>query len=161
MKDRLMQFLVAHAIGIWLPMILIAIVYTLLFCKLKDQAEIRERTSSQDAEAQLNCISRRFKKVLIAFYVCYLPFTIQYTIMHCFYYLGININSYASNIALTITNNLWVINCCVNPIIYSKIHTRIYERIRSLLITVRPSRVIHKVHKRPNQQQQHQAGTGL
>ena len=160
-------------------MVFIAIVYALLYFKLKEQAEIRQKTSSHDAHAQLNKISRTFKRVLMAFYVCYLPFTLQYLVHASFQYFGIKVNAYASNIALTITSNLWVINCCINPLIYSKIHTRIYEHIRPLMITIRdscfcsndlcrstskvlqrnstsePSRIIHKAN-RPNQQQQHQ-----
>ena len=98
-------------------------------------------------------------------------------------YFGININFDAYSTSYIITSNLWVFNCCLNPIIYSKIHVRIYDVIRRIMLTVRekwscmsnlncrknpstsqtndspaPTR-LHQVDE--NQQQQHGANTGL
>ena len=134
-KETLIDILVVFAVGIWLPMILIPIVYILMFLKLKRQAKLRQHDSTYDSHAQLSRISRTFAVVLIAFYVCYLPGTIFETADAYYRYFG-KTNLIEENLpSYTATSFLFFTNSSLNPIIYSNIHVKICNSFRTLIMS--------------------------
>ena len=136
-KDNLIITIATNALGVWSPMVLIAIVHILMYIKLKKQANIRQQTSTHSSNAQICSITKRFILILIVFYICYLPLTIQFTIIAYFASIKKNIISYgnAHNTALPFTNLLMFTSSCLNPIIYSKIHEKIYTSIKNFIAT--------------------------
>ena len=115
-------------------MLLIATVYILIYLQLKKQTHLTQQHSTQDSHAQMCCISRTFKIVLCVFYISYLPFTIQYTIYIYLRNSMKTIDRYVYNgIALPITQFLLFSNCSMNPVIYSKIHMKIFNCFKSLI----------------------------
>ena len=141
-KEAFINIVLVFTLGIWLPMLLIAIVNILMYLKLSKQAEIRKASSSYNSKAQLKNISKTFTIVVVSFYICYLPATIIKTLMH---YILITYWStytywkyeYALGKAWDITNILWFSNSTINPIIYGKVHEKIYHSIKRLLKTCR------------------------
>ena len=71
--------------------------------------------------------------MLVVFYVCYLPDTIRYTIYVYYQYAGKNINFGAYQISYTATTFLFVSNSSLNPVIYSKVHVKIYNIFKLLI----------------------------
>ena len=72
--------------------------------------------------------------ILVVFYICYLPFTIRDTVQAYFLYVNSNYDIEAFNTALTVANFLIHTNSCMNPIIYSKIHERIFKLVKQFII---------------------------
>ena len=140
-KDNLVITIISNTLGIWLPMFMIAAVYILIYIRLKKQAKLRRNNSSQNSYRQMRGISKTFTIILITYYVCYLPFTIQYTITT--YFLAskreIDLKAYSMihNFALPFTNFLMFSNNCLNPLIYGRIHLKIYSGIKISIITFR------------------------
>ena len=126
-KEYLIETLVTFSIGIWFPMLLILIVYILMYIKLKKQAVIRRNSSSQNSNAQMTQISRTFSIVLIVFYICYLPSTMLFP------YLIQSINTEDYDTVRAVFSVLLFTNSCLNPIIYSKIHEKIYKNMKQLI----------------------------
>ena len=182
-KELLIANFVTFSIGVWVPMILIALVYTLTFLKLKELAEITRNSSSQPSSAQLKKISRTFTTVILVFYICYLPATIVSTISSWkLYYFELNPKNDISrndieviSTAFTISHLLMYTNCSLNPVIYSKVHIRIYNRVKQIIIffkhrctlkaesnncsrhldTFVVSSTMHELKDRENQQRDH------
>ena len=78
MKNTFVDIAVTYTIGIWLPMILVVILYVIMYFKLRDEAKLRsENSCSYDSNLQMIKISRRFVVVVSVFHICYLPYTIQ------------------------------------------------------------------------------------
>ena len=132
-KEHLVYRFVSYTLGIWLPMLLIVIVYIFMYLKLKKQAEIRKRHSTQDSQRQLTQISKTFTTVLAVFYICYLPITLQEAISIYLEYFERAINTDVFNTANTINNFLLFSHSCMNPIIYSRIHRRIFDNMRQFI----------------------------
>ena len=105
-----------------------------MYLKLKKLAEDRQQNSTHDSGAQLLRISRTFAIVLVVFYVCYLPATILYTIHVYYLYARKNINFGAYQISSTVTTFLFVSNSSLNPVIYSKVHVKIYNIFKLLKV---------------------------
>ena len=85
-------------------------------------------------------ILKTFTIVVVAFYICYLPYTISYTVFFYFAYTKKKVptgNVVASNYIVTISQFLWFSNSCFNPVIYSKIHVKMYARFQRFLIVCR------------------------
>ena len=53
-KDRLIYTSIIYTLGIWVPMVLLAIIHVMMHFKLKQQAELRRHKSSIDPTLQLN-----------------------------------------------------------------------------------------------------------
>ena len=132
-EDQLISICVTIALGIWLPMILITVVYILMYIKLKRQAKIRRHTTSHDSQAQMNSISRTFTMVVVVFYICYLPPSILLLIYLESIHRQMSIDDDAYTVTVSVTDFLWYSNSCLNPIIYSRIHEKIYECIKKSL----------------------------
>ena len=131
-KDYVINTSIMYTLGIWLPMLLIAAVYIVMYLKLKKQAQLTQNHSTQDSHAQLNRISRTFTIVLLVFYICYLPFTLQSAI---YYYLDNfkKVKYYnAHHIVFSINQVLLFSNSSMNPVIYSKIHVKIFNCFKRL-----------------------------
>ena len=132
------DYLIFTLLGIWLPMLLMAISHISMFSKLKKEAAIRQQYSTHDSQAQLAQISRTFTVVLLTFYICYLPYTIQNAV-YALFAKGVikNIDFSTFNIAAIMSNFLLFTNSAMNPIIYSKLHLRIFDSIRNLTCSCR------------------------
>ena len=136
-REKIINTFTTFTLGIWIPMLLIDIVYVLVYLKLKREARLREQSSTLDSQAQLTRISHTFTLVLAVFYICYLPWTIQYTVYKCLQYFKIPISWDALFTADIFTQSLLISNNCLNPIIYSKLHRRVFKFIQKLIITLR------------------------
>ena len=123
-KSFMIDAFLTSSLGILLPMVIIAIVYIIIYLRLKKQAQIRRTHSSHDSNNQMVKFSRTFTTLVIVFYICYLPATIL-SLHHFKNY--VSYNNHHFNTALSISNFLMNINCCINPLIYSKIHVKIYK----------------------------------
>ena len=97
------------------------------------QTAIIQQSSSRNSRLQLTQISRTFSTVLAVFYICYLPFTVQFTFYIYSTYFNHKIDSDAYKTVQTFTLFLFFNNCCLNPIIYSRIHVKIFNCIRGLV----------------------------
>ena len=139
-KENLVITIISLALGIWLPMLLIAVVYTLIYSRLKKQDKLRRQNSSQISNTQMRSISKTFTVILVTYYVCYLPFTIQYTILS---YLAskeeTNLRAYSKvhNLVLPFTNFLMFSSSSLNPLIYGRIHSKIYSGVKISIIAFR------------------------
>ena len=125
-KEALNTIIIISVIGIFLPMLLIAIVYVLMYVKLRKQAQIRMQHSSHNSSAQMVKVLRTFAIVVVVFYICYLPATIND--IGLFFYTDYN----TYNTVVIYSNPLFFINSCLNPVIYSKIHGKIYRKMKEL-----------------------------
>ena len=128
--DTLTNTIITILFGVWLPMILIALVYILMYLRIKQQATQRELNSSHDSRAQMVQILRTFTIVVLVYYVCYLPSYILDVIYTYSLHVTEVISGDTYNRVLPITNFLLFCNSCLNPIIYSKIHMKIYNGIK-------------------------------
>ena len=136
-EEHFTDALVTYSIGIWSPMLLIAVIYILMYLKLKKQAEIRQHCSSQDSNNQMTQISQTFTIVLVVFYICYLPSTIIYTYLTYLDSINQDHDSVTTNTVLGIANILMYTNSSMNPVIYSKIHVRIYKVVKQFMVAFR------------------------
>ena len=138
-ENRFANTTVTFVIGVWLPMSMIATIYGLFYMKLKQQAQIRRQNSSQDSRSQMMKISRTFTVVVLVYFICYLPHTIL-NIMHYYsQYANELISVDTFNRAIPFTNFLIFSNSCLNPLIYSKIHVKIHNRIKHYITRWRSS----------------------
>ena len=135
--ELIINTFVTCSLGIWLPMILIGITYIAMYLKLKKEAQITQSNSTLDSQAQLNRISRTFTTVLFVFYICYLPLSVQHAIYYYFKYTNRTINESVYNNCWAISQFLLYTNSCLNPIIYSKVHLKIYNCVRKLVTKCR------------------------
>ena len=72
--------------------------------------------------------------VLIVFYICYLPFSTQDPIAsNVFYNSEKTFNRKAYDIATTVSRFLLFSNSCLNPVIYSRIHLKIFNFFKILI----------------------------
>ena len=140
-RDTLINTIITFSIGIWLPMIMIVVVNILMYIKIRKQATKRKLSSSHNSSAQMVQISRTFMIVVVVYFVCYLPHTILHTMYDSFHNATEFISNTAFNKAnrvfnraLPFTNFLLFSNSCLNPIIYSKIHKKIYDWIKVAMI---------------------------
>ena len=139
-KEAIIDFSISKSLGIWFPMLIIFLVHIMMYVRLKNRALTRQGTSSHDYQGQLSRISRTFTTILVTFYICYLPTSIQHMILLCDKYFKKEIvDPDIYNHALTITNLLLFCNSSMNPIIYSKIHLKIYSSIRKIIATCKAS----------------------
>ena len=129
-KEKFVEATITITLGIWLPMLLIAIVYILMYLGLKKQATIRRQNSSLDSQAQMNRISRTFTVILLVFYICYLPNTIQFVVN---LYTIYNKKPIYLDAVADVSTFLQFSNSCLNPIIYSNIHQKIFICIRQFI----------------------------
>ena len=132
-EDFFVDALIMYSLGIWLPMILIPIVYILTFLRLKKQAKVRQQNSTHDSNGQLSRISHTFTIVLVVFYVCYIPGSITYSILRYDLYVRKTISNDVYLTCHIISNFLTFSSSCLNPIIYSKIHVKIYKAFRRFI----------------------------
>ena len=135
--DPLIEFFIAYTIGLWIPMLVIPIVYIQIYLELKKQTQLRKYSSTHEPSAQLTRISRTFISVLVVFYVCYLPTTIIDAIYVYSVNAEMNVNTDLLDTSYVVTQSLLFSNSCLNPVIYSKIHLKIYHYIKQLIRTCR------------------------
>ena len=119
---------IKNTVGVWIPMLIIVTVYVLMFLKLKQHARVRSAYSSQDPTFQIRRISRTFITVVCVFFICLLPRSIWETYVK---YLKITTHNLSHNYrslnsVTDVTTLLSNINCCLNPVIYTKLHTRLF-----------------------------------
>ena len=128
-KDWLVYNVVASCIGIWAPMLLLIASHIAMFLKLRKEADTRARCTTTDTTQHLKNISKTFLVIVCAFYISVLPNTVlQILIAHYGTRQQVVGEVYInfSNYSILLMNS----NSCLNPIIYSKIHVRIIEKIQ-------------------------------
>ena len=103
-----------------------------MYLKIKEQAVQRELNSSHNSSAQMIRISRTFTVVITVYYVCYLPHTIMDVVNDYTFYTTESSHP-AFNSTIPFTNFLIFSNSCLNPLIYSKIHLKIYIGIKHVI----------------------------
>ena len=111
-------------------MILIALVYLLMYLRIKQEANQRRFNSSHDSSAQMSQVSRTFTIVVVVYFVCYIPTSILVVIQDYSLFVTEVISVHSYNNALPFTNLLLFSNSCLNPLTYSKIHMKIYNVIK-------------------------------
>ena len=94
-----------------------------MYPKLQREARIRKESKSLQADTQMIRILRTFLVVVAVFFVCCLPSTILYV----FTYVNKVPDTRPVYNFQVVANFLINFNSCLNPIIYSKIHVRIYK----------------------------------
>ena len=129
-KDNMIYTFITFSVSIWLPMILIGVVSCCTYMKMKKRAQISKHISSKDYDAQLVQLSRLFTIVTLVFYVCYLPSTIHYTIYVYYRNSQDAFNWDSFNRATFFTELLLFSNSSLNPLIYSKIHLKIFKLLK-------------------------------
>ena len=105
----------------------------MMYFKIKQQAELRRHNSSIDPISQLNQSLCIFTTVVAVFYICYLPNAIQYQVEVYVIYFKIPINWDLFMTVYAFTNFLFFSNSCLNPIIYSRVHLKIYSCIKQVI----------------------------
>ena len=128
---------VVHFLGYWLPMFLILMVYILMYLKLKKHAELTRQNSTFDFDSQMQNVSHTFTIVVVVYYICYLPHTILRivtTYNHTYNRVARKEADTETISSFTITSFLILSNSSMNPIIYSRIHDKIYKRLRNFIV---------------------------
>ena len=121
--------------GIYLPMFLTFLVHVVMFYKIRARARKMSSSSTQNADHTIHKVSRNFLAIICAFYLCILPNTIYF---HNLWYL-INKEQWETLSAELFgpvphaTTVLMGVNSCVNPIIYSGVHHKIYAAIEQFV----------------------------
>ena len=118
-------------------MLLIVVVYILIYLKMKKQAQFRQRTASINSDTQMVQLSKTFTIVVLVYFICYLPSTISTVIIKYHLYSHMRIENSIGYSARTIFVCLLFSNSCMNPIIYSKVHIKIYNLVRQLILACR------------------------
>ena len=122
------------SLGLWIPMVLITIVYIFMYRKLKEQANVRQEITLHNSQSQMEMIWRTFTIVLLAFYICFLPISIcRAFAVYCSYFKK-DFDKEAFMTALTFAIFLSNTNSSLNPIIYSKLHQKIYKYIKQMIV---------------------------
>ena len=138
-KEWYLESLIKTAVGIWLPMLIVALCYAALFIRLRQQALFRSRSSSSTSSGtQTQMISRTFSVIVCAFFICMLPGTtiwihytyLKYTGSVSYLIKNWSIYNAAIDISWAVTN----LNCCLNPFIYGKLHRKLWSFIEKRII---------------------------
>ena len=128
-KEKILFYnvILTYTLGIWIPALILLILHIVMFRKLNEEAKIRTQTSTMDSKQQMKRIMKTFSLIIIAFYVCILPnlFFLTYKIYYTIHRnKRMDLKLY-DNMKLTFLC-LQNINSCLNPLIYAKIHHKIY-----------------------------------
>ena len=130
--STLTDTIIAFTIGMWLPMLMILVVYISMYMMIRKQAFQRRLNSSYDSRVQMMQISCTFPFVIAVYYICYLPHTII-KILNDHSISSRSVDHNADETTRPFTNYLIFSNSCLNPLIYSKIHLKVYKIIRNTL----------------------------
>ena len=74
------NLLLTYTFGIWLPSLLIAVTYILMYLKLKKQGSQRQQSSTYDSNSEMLQISLTSSIVVLTFYICHLLSPINHAI---------------------------------------------------------------------------------
>ena len=121
-----------YSIGLWIPALILLTLHIAMYRKLQRQAQIRTQTSTMDSTQQMKQIMQTFSMIVIAFYICMLPHTFlsSYYAYTMTFHKSINIKLFIiMNVMFTCLRN---VNSCINPLIYAKIHRKIYVALKRL-----------------------------
>ena len=120
-----------YVIGIWTPMLIITVSYIAMFLKLRMQARIRAQSTGTDTSRHIQGISRTFLLTVCVFFICLLPFSVMVSMAAKLERL----------ISIVIVWDLSIplanLNSCLNPLIYAKVHRKIYLQITNMIRGVR------------------------
>ena len=103
-----------------------------MFFKLRKQARIRAQSTGTDTRRHIQGISKTFLLIVFAFFTLLLPFSITRTIAGKFKDFGNIILVQAWDFSIVLAN----FNSCINPVIYAKIHRKIYLQTKNLIARV-------------------------
>ena len=126
---------IVWTLGIWFPMLLTLIVYVVMFCMITNNAKKMASSSTQDTGKTILRVSRKFMLILCAFYLCMLPGTIHSLYLYHLMSEGEfrEVNTVLFGPVPHFTMAMMNFNSCINPLIYSGIHEKIYSAIMHLL----------------------------
>ena len=134
-KEKILFYnvILTYTLGIWIPALILLILHIVMFRKLNAEGRLRTQTSTMDSRQQMKRIMKTFSLIIIAFYVCILPNLLFMT--HNIYYTihrnkRMDLKLYDNmKLAFVCLQN---INSCLNPLIYAKIHHKIYIALRKV-----------------------------
>ena len=129
-KILLYSYILIYSIGLWFPAIILFTLHFIMYHKLKKEAQIRTNTSTMDSTLQMRRMMKTFSVIVIAFYICMIPHSILHTYLTHTVILGKVMNRklyYTMSLTFTCLQN---INSCLNPLIYAKIHLKIYSALK-------------------------------
>ena len=127
-EQKLIYILIIYTIGVWVPIVIILVVHIAMYIKLHQQSRIRAQHTTTDTTAQMRRTLKIFVIVVFAFIICILPLTVFecIIIINRDYFDSIPHLNKAHAFSIPLCN----LNSCLNPLIYAKIHSRIYKSIR-------------------------------
>ena len=133
--DRLVYGTVWALLYEIIPLFLIIGFNFTAFRKLKQQMKSIDLKSNARRLAILRKASKTFCLVVVLFFICTLPsavyyITIRYLVVYDLEYATRHLKdiSRAHNYLVKLTN----LNSCLNPVIYAKVHTKVWKLIRTL-----------------------------
>ena len=140
-EEWFFESLIKTVLGIWIPILIVASCYMVLFIRLRQQVLFRSRSSSNtSSNAQTQILSRTFSVIVLAFFICMLPGTsiwLHYT--YQLYTRGFNIKMWHSHqAAIDISWAVTNLNCCLNPFIYGKLHRKLWTFIKGKFVCQKP-----------------------
>ena len=118
-----MYIITRNFIDIWTPMLAIVATHIAMFLELRKQARIRAQSTGADTSKHIQGISRTFLLIVFAFFACMLPTTVSGIV---------GIESFLATQAWNYSILLANFNSCLNPLIYAKIHQKIYIRMKTM-----------------------------
>ena len=125
--SQLLWDMVTRFFGLFLPLILIVVVYVLMYRKLRKEELERQESTNGRQGGQAYKISRTFVAIVLIFSICTIPNIILEIILY-YRISGHEMNEDSAGFLSTahkLFGNLAYFNCCLNPVFYSKVHVRI------------------------------------
>ena len=133
-RKRLIRSAIVWTFGIWFPMLLTLIVHIIMFSMIRTNAKKMASSSTQDTDKFIRRFSRKFILIICAFYLCMLPGTIFN--LHTWYRVSKGkfreVNTVLFGPVPHFTIAIMNFNSCINPLIYSGIHEKIYSAVKHL-----------------------------
>ena len=127
------DFILTYSVGIWVPSLILLILHIIIYRKLQKQANIRMHTSTMNSSQQMKKVVKTFYMIVIAFCVCMLPNSFLITYYAYTRTSGKSVDPKVMYIMHLIFPCLWNLQSCLNPLIYGKIHHKIFLALRSAL----------------------------
>ena len=127
--------IVTLTIGMWVPAIMLLTLHVVMYRKLQQQALMRKHSSTLDSTRQMRSIFRTFSIIIISFFICILPLSfLQFTIYYLLFSGQQKVLDAKANLLLTMQHIficLQDVNSCLNPLIYGKVHHKIYSVMKN------------------------------
>ena len=132
-SSRENYFLSLFVAFIFVPLVMIAILYILIFLKLKPQRSPGEQSANagQQRQQRERNVLKMAIAIVLGFAVCWLPFAIGW-LLHVYFFAS-NIWSYGFQYFITVAILMFRPNCAINPCIYFIFSRNYREGLKTLL----------------------------